>query len=219
MQAGMRRRLRVGVLCLLMLLCSTVFDSVSAAKGQGIALAWSTGFMHIPTQSQPTPLARPSGAARRDPTVSPPQSPPAAPSEMGQVIVVSEAAQWLWVFQDRRLVYATPVTTGRPTLATPRGTFHVLSKSRDIVFRSAWPQGSPYYYTPEHVTYALYFRATGFYIHDAPWRTSFGPGSEVPHTNPDGSRETGSHGCVNVPTAAGAWLYAHIAVGATIAID
>lgn len=135
------------------------------------------------------------------------------------MIVVNETVQWLWVFQNRQLLYATPVTTGEPELATPRGTFHVLTKSRDLMFTSSWPPGSRFYYTPEHVNYALYFRATGFYIHDAPWRTSFGPGSAEPHTNPDGSQETGSHGCINVPTTAGAWLYAHIAVGATIAIE
>ena len=38
------------------------------------------------------------------------------PALSGQLILVSESQQWLWVYQDRQLVYATPITTGRPDL-------------------------------------------------------------------------------------------------------
>jgi lipoprotein-anchoring transpeptidase ErfK/SrfK len=147
-----------------------------------------------------------------------PQPAQGAPQIGGQVIVVSLTQQWLWVYANRQLVFNSPIASGRPELPTPIGTYHVLTKNRDLVFHSPWGPGSPYYYTPEHINYALYFRAAGFYIHDAPWRQSFGPGSEAPHTNPDGSQETGSHGCVNVPTATGAWLFDTIQVGATIII-
>jgi lipoprotein-anchoring transpeptidase ErfK/SrfK len=141
-----------------------------------------------------------------------------APATDTPVILVSIGQQWLWVYDHRQLVYATEVTTAMPGLATPLGTFQVESKAADTWFTSPWPIGSPYYYTPEHVNYALLFRWGGFYIHDAPWRQSFGPGSDLPHTTPDGRAETGSHGCVDVPTAAGAWLYAWARVGTTISI-
>ena len=50
----------------------------------------------------------------------------------------------------------------------------------------------------------MYFADDGYYIHDAPWRYCFGPGTNVPHicSNANGVGETDSHGCVNVPTPA-----------------
>jgi hypothetical protein len=143
---------------------------------------------------------------------------PAEPPTPGQLIVVSLSQQWLWAYQDGKLVFATPVATGREHLRTPSGVYSVLSKSANVVFHSPWPASSPYYYTPEHVNYALLFRAGGFYIHDAPWREVFGPGSESPHGTPSGGVENGSHGCVNVPTLAADWLYRWAQVGTSIQI-
>jgi lipoprotein-anchoring transpeptidase ErfK/SrfK len=145
-------------------------------------------------------------------------APPSVPTQRGQVILVSLSQQWLWAFEDGQLLFATPVATGREHLRTPSGAYQVISKSADVVFHSPWPIGSPYYYTPEHINYALLFRAGGFYIHDAPWREVFGPGGESPHITPSGGVEDGSHGCVNVPTLAGDWLYRWARVGAMIQI-
>jgi hypothetical protein len=141
-----------------------------------------------------------------------------APDWPGQVILVSVTQQWLWAYQDSKLVFATPVTTGMPWLWTPQGVYRITSKVEDTVFYSPWPPSSPFYYTPEHVDYALFFRQKGFYIHDAPWRQAFGPGTEVPHTDPDGTYETGSHGCVNVTYGAGKWLYNWTNLGASVDI-
>jgi lipoprotein-anchoring transpeptidase ErfK/SrfK len=141
------------------------------------------------------------------------------PTVSGQLILVNLTQQWLWAYDSGRLLMASPVTTGMPYLWTPQGTFPVRDRVRDTMFYSPWPPSSPWYYTPEHVNYALFFRDKGFYIHDAPWRRYFGPGTEVPHTNPDGTQETGSHGCVNMPTPAGQWLYNWAQLGATIVID
>lgn len=140
------------------------------------------------------------------------------PNLPGQVILVNVTQQWLWAYQDGKMVFATPVTTAMPELWTPQGTFPITVKRTDQMFYSPWAPGSPFYYTPEHVNYEMLFREKGFYIHDAPWRHAFGPGTEVPHTNPDGTQETGSHGCVEVVTPAGAWLYNWAAIGATVDI-
>lgn len=136
----------------------------------------------------------------------------------GQLILVSLGQQWLWAYQDRQLLYDTPMTSGRPDLPTPDGTFSVQYKVYNVMFYSPWPPGSPYYYSPEHVNYGLYFLDNGYFIHDAPWRQVFGPGTNYPHTDPNGTRTTGSHGCVEVPTPAGAWLYQWAQNGATIVI-
>ncbi len=133
------------------------------------------------------------------------------PKVSGQVILVSTTQQWLWAYQDGRLVIASPVTTGRPELPTPKGHFTVLNKQTNITFYSPWPVGSPFYYYPTHINYAMEFKSGGFYIHDAWWRHEFGPGSQYVHNAGDGS-ETGTHGCVNLPedTTIALFNWAHV---------
>lgn len=152
------------------------------------------------------------------PGLAVPPAPGGAPDVAGQVILISLSQQWLWAYQDRNLAFANPVTTGKEWLWTPQGTYHIQYKVQDTWFYSPWGPDSPYYYAPEHVNYALYFRDKGYYIHDAPWRHAFGPGTNVPHTSPDGTQEDGSHGCVNVATTAGKWLFDWTQVGATVII-
>lgn len=166
----------------------------------------------------PTAVRQPPPAP---PTATPPPGPAPAggvPQVYGQLILVSLSQQWLWAYQDRHLLYDTPMTSGMPQLPTPDGTFQVQFHAADITFYSPWQPPSPYYYAPEHVNYALYFLYDGYYIHDAPWRETFGPGTNYPHTEPDGTTATGSHGCVNVPTPAGKWLYYWAYDGATVVI-
>ncbi|MGE5333644.1 MAG: L,D-transpeptidase [Nitrososphaerota archaeon] len=140
------------------------------------------------------------------------------PATGGKVILVSLSQQWLWAYQDGKLVFANPVATGMRNLRTPRGTFYITYTLRDTTIYSPWPRSSPYYYPPEHINYALHFRAGGFYIHDAPWRQMFGPGAQDPHTTPDGSGESGSHGGVNMTTSAAAWLYDWAPVGTNVEV-
>lgn len=140
------------------------------------------------------------------------------PQVYGQLILVNLSQQWLWAYQDRHLLYDTPMTSGRPELPTPDGSFYVHFHVYNVMFISPWPYGSPYYYAPEHVNYGLYFLDDGYYIHDAPWRQVFGPGTNYPHTDPNGTQTTGSHGCVEVPTSAGAWLAQWAQDGAAVVI-
>jgi lipoprotein-anchoring transpeptidase ErfK/SrfK len=151
-------------------------------------------------------------------TTTMPQPSAGVPQYGGQVILVSLSKQWLWAYQDQQLVLASPVTTGMPQLPTPRGSYAVQRKETNVTFYSLWPQGSPFYYSPEHINYAMYFRDIGYYIHDAPWRHAFGPGTQYPHIDPDGTHETGSHGCVNMPTPAATTLYHWVGLGARVII-
>jgi lipoprotein-anchoring transpeptidase ErfK/SrfK len=134
----------------------------------------------------------------------------------GKLIVVSLSNQWLIALDNGRRVLDTPVTTGRPELPTPAGTFHILAKYQHYTFISPWPQGSPFYYPPSLTNYALQFRGDGYFIHDAPWRTQFGPGTNLPHDDP--GDPLGSHGCVNVPLSAAKALYTWAGVGTTVRI-
>ncbi|HEX6540946.1 MAG TPA: L,D-transpeptidase [Ktedonobacterales bacterium] len=216
------RRLRV--LVVLSLAACVTLVGVGGSMLAGIVPDWThigqpSASAHQP-HSQVTSTATPAPQACRcrSVTQNAPQPKTGIPQYSGQVILVSLSQQWLWAYQDGKLVLASPVTTGMPQLPTPQGDYSVQYKETNTTFYSYWGPGSPFYYPPEHINYAMYFRDTGYYIHDAPWRHAFGPGTEYPHTDPDGTHETGSHGCVNMPTPAAATLYAWTGVGARVII-
>src|SRR5437660_4136758 len=62
-----------------------------------------------------------------------------------KLIVVSVSQQWMHDYANGQEVYSAPVTTGRPELPTPMGTYHVYQKLSPTTFYSPWPQGSPYW--------------------------------------------------------------------------
>jgi lipoprotein-anchoring transpeptidase ErfK/SrfK len=201
--------------CIVVALCVTMSAcSLSLESDASNALAPSTSTPGKPSATlPPTPVASPTAL----PT-APPITGPQAPVATGKVILIDLNQQWLWAFADGTLQFATPVTTGRPGMETPTGTFQVLGTLTETWFTSAWPPGSPQYFAPELVHYGLYFQAVGFYIHDASWRQQFGPGTNVAHIEPDGTRSTGSHGCVELSVAASQWLYRWAPVGTLIVI-
>jgi lipoprotein-anchoring transpeptidase ErfK/SrfK len=139
-------------------------------------------------------------------------------SSKGKVIVVNTTKQWLYAYQDGKQVFNTAVTTGRPELYTPLGNYKVLSKVSPTTFYSPWPPGSPYYYEPTHINYALLFDYRGLYIHDAWWRAAFGPGTNTWHNDPKAGWVTGSHGCVNTALDAAKWIYNWAPVGTVVQI-
>lgn len=108
----------------------------------------------------------------------------------GKVIVVSLQKQELMALENGAVKLDTVVTTGRPALPTPPGVYHIIFKSSPYHMVSPWPTSSPYYYHPVDMKYAMEFINDGTFLHDAPWRSRYGPG-----TNGD----NGTHGCVNVP--------------------
>lgn len=130
----------------------------------------------------------------------------------GKVIDVDVTTQSAIFFDDGCIAGSALVTTGRPGLRTPTGTFHIYAKYSPITLISPWPQSSPYYYSPENAAYAMEFLRGGFFIHDAPWEPApaFGPGSE--------NGVDASHGCVHIPTPTMAWLYAWSPVGTTVIV-
>jgi lipoprotein-anchoring transpeptidase ErfK/SrfK len=127
---------------------------------------------------------------------------------VGKVIVISLARQELSAYFNGQPVYTTLVTTGRPALPTPPGNYKVLRKNHPWEMVSDFPQSSPYWYPPTWVQYTLWFRDDGYAIHDAPWRSTYGPGTE----------QAGSHGCVNVPMPIMESLYAWADVGTRVIV-
>ncbi|GCF11331.1 hypothetical protein KDI_48950 [Dictyobacter arantiisoli] len=136
----------------------------------------------------------------------------------GKVIKVNLTTQHIYAYNNGTIVYDALISSGQPNLLTPTGNFTIISKLHPATFYSPWPQGSPYYYAPLHINYALGFQGTLLFLHDAYWRgNDFGPGTNVPHTVA-GKTMTGSHGCVEMSTADAAWFYNWAAIGTPLII-
>jgi len=130
--------------------------------------------------------------------------PPPPPPPPLRHIVVSLSAQHLWAYQGNQLVLETDVTTGRPELPTPAGHYAIFAKYSPYEFISPWPYGSPYWYPSAWTNWAMEFIQGGYFLHDAPWRTWYGPGSNF---------GDGTHGCVNIPHDPMAFLYGWAQIG------
>ncbi len=127
-----------------------------------------------------------------------------------QVLMVSLVEQVMRVYQQGKLVRSYYVTTGRQERPSPPGVWTILERKAPIVFTSADPKGSPYWFPDTPIKYALLYRWGGDFVHDAPWRASFGPGTQFPHADAGGNTAynfDGSHGCINLSESDASWVY------------
>jgi LysM repeat protein len=143
---------------------------------------------------------------------------PEAPRAEGKVILVSVSEQYLWAYEDGEVQVESFVTTGRPGADTPIGSWEVLVKYTDYRFISPYPEGHEFYYNSQVSNYSLRYSWNGYHIHDAPWRSDYGPGTSVPHQDSLGRWQTGSIGCVNVTGDAMARLFEWAEVGTPIVV-
>jgi hypothetical protein len=135
-----------------------------------------------------------------------------------KVILVSTEDQWAHMYENGREVYNTAVTTGGPELPTDHGVFHIYEKISPFVFHSPWPPDSPFYYPPTPITYWMPFDG-GEGLHDAWWRSNFGPGSNLQPTYlGTGNYILGTHGCVNLPQDAAAFVWDWAPLGTTVVV-
>jgi lipoprotein-anchoring transpeptidase ErfK/SrfK len=138
------------------------------------------------------------------------QQPVAFNGGAGKVIVVSLGRQALTAYQDGTAVLTTLVATGRPALPTPPGVYHIFARYSPYQMISPWPYGSPYWYPNSWTNFAMEFAGGGYFIHDAPWRTWYGPGSNI---------YNGTHGCVNVPYSPMSFLWKWSPIGTTVIVQ
>jgi lipoprotein-anchoring transpeptidase ErfK/SrfK len=91
------------------------------------------------------------------------------------------------------------------------GSYHIEAAYTPFTFVSPWPPGSPYWYPPTPVTWAMPFY-DGDFLHNDPGEpaSAFGKGSEY--------GAYASHGCVHVPHAAMAFLFHWLPIGATVVV-
>lgn len=135
-----------------------------------------------------------------------------------KLILVSTEDQSAQLYDHGNVIYSTPVTTGGPELPTDHGVFHIYFKASPFEFHSPWPPDSPYYYPPTPVQFWMPFDgAEG--LHDASWRSNFGPGSNLAPTDlGTGNYILGTHGCVNLPYDAAQFIWDWAPVGTTVAV-
>ena len=129
---------------------------------------------------------------------------------VGKLIVISLSRQVLTAYQDGAAVMTTFVATGRPQLPTPPGVYRIFARYSPYKMISPWPYGSPYWYPDSWTNWAMEFAGGGYFIHDAPWRSWYGPGSNI---------YNGTHGCVNVPYSQMSFLWNWAPVGTTVVVQ
>lgn len=129
-----------------------------------------------------------------------------------RLIIVSVQGQHLVAYQDGRVVIDTPVTTGRPALATDVGAMRVLRKDSPWTMQSPWPKGSPEWYPDTVVQMVVWFTKNGEGLHDASWQPSatLGPGSQF--------GPFASHGCIHLTPAAVRTLFDWAPIGTPVVV-
>ncbi len=131
-------------------------------------------------------------------------------------VLVSTEGEWIEWFQGPTMIGQSLATTGNPSLPTVKGHFTIFAKFSPFTFVSEDPPGSPDWYPPSPVSYAMEFQNQGYFIHDAPWRSAFGPGTNGP--GQPGTNYGGTHGCVNVPLNVAAELFAWAPIGTPVVV-
>ncbi|MBX6771658.1 MAG: L,D-transpeptidase family protein [Chloroflexi bacterium] len=134
-----------------------------------------------------------------------------------KVIRIWLGRQVLTAYDGDTPFLTTLITSGGADLPTPVGTFEILQKSTPFVFHSPFPRGSKYWFPDVKSNFAMLFdQADADFIHDAPWRTRFGPGTNGPGI--PGQPFTGSHGCVETPVSVMPRLYPWTPLGTPVVI-
>lgn len=122
----------------------------------------------------------------------------------GKYIEVNLSKQHLWVYQDQKVIFESPVTSGATGAGYPtvQGLFSIQAKQTN---RNLNGYAIGYNYNV-FVSYWMPFYGN-YGLHDASWRSAFG-GSDYYYG--------GSHGCVNLPTATAAFIYGWADVGTPV---
>ena len=118
--------------------------------------------------------------------------------------------QHLWFVKDGSVVLESDFVSGKesdPSRLTPNGTYYIYNKERNRVLRGTkQPNGKYEYESP--VSYWMPFNK-GIGLHDASWRSTFGGDIYI---------NSGSHGCINLPTGFAGSLYSQIYVNLPVVV-
>lgn len=138
-------------------------------------------------------------------------TPAVTDKKLGRAILVDLSRRKLWLYDHSTMLKTYGVAIGMPGHATPRGTFKVIAKAKNPVWRnpgSAWAVNMPSYIpggpTNPLGTRALYINAPAIRIHGTHKTWSIG--------------RAASHGCVRVANSNIEKLYPLVPVGTKVFI-
>lgn len=166
------------------------------------------------SNSPSVPVISPANSSNHGATAATTATGPCASNKLDSFLLVSVSQRHLWACQGSKVLYDTPVVTGIEYLAadkTPTGTYHIYSKLTNQTLTGADTTGT----WSDPVQYWMPFlnNKYGTYgLHDATWRDNSAFGNISPNS------ADASHGCVELPLAASAWLYNWAQVGTTVTI-
>jgi hypothetical protein len=132
-----------------------------------------------------------------------------------KLLLVSISKRHMWACEHAKSAYDAPVITGMnayDATVTPPGTYHIYGKQKDTVLTGSDASGS----WRDPVSYWMPFldNQYGTYgFHDATWRND----KEFGNVSPDSS--DASHGCVELPLDAAAWVYNWAPVGTPVTVE
>lgn len=144
-----------------------------------------------PALAPSRPRAQQAVAPARPVATRPARRQASAPTSSGKAIVVNLSRQWMYAFQDGQQVFDAPVTTGRDGMETPAGRYSIYAKIKNQTM-SGVTDGEPW--VVPNVPNVMYING-GVALHGTYWHRLFGSGVRV------------SHGCINLPLDAAAWVY------------
>lgn len=119
-------------------------------------------------------------------------------------IVIDRAREILYAYDGDTLFMEQAISVGLELTPTPTGTFSIYRKMPASYMQGPVEGGSDQFYDLPGVPWDLYFTRDGGAIHGAYWHDNFG--------------SPWSHGCVNLPPAAAAILYAWADLGTPVTV-
>jgi lipoprotein-anchoring transpeptidase ErfK/SrfK len=124
------------------------------------------------------------------------------------VATIDDKTHQMTIVRNGKVEKTFPVSMGKPSHATPNGTYYVLEKFPDIVMDSA-TYGVPATAAEGYklnVKLAVRMDNSGNFVHSAPWSVG------------DQGKRNVSHGCVNLSPENAKWFYDNFGSGDPIVI-
>ncbi|MFC0315086.1 L,D-transpeptidase [Gordonia phosphorivorans] len=166
-----------------------------------------------PTIDVPQIPGLPTSPEKPKPKTTEPSVPgvPAMPNvstKTGYVALADDATHTIYWWKDGKYLKQMPISMGSDRFPTDNGVYRTMEKYRDMYMDSSTygvPIDSPDGYRT-YVEYATRMSNSGIFIHAAPWSV-----------NQQGNTNV-SHGCINVSTENGRWVYENIETGTPIVV-
>lgn len=119
-----------------------------------------------------------------------------------KLIAIDIGKQMLYAWEEGRIIYQTPVSTGLPLSPTRRGKFKIYLKYDVQPHMRGYSPYKGSYDLPK-VPHVMYYSGN-YSIHGTYWHNNFG--------------RPASNGCVNVPLESAKWLYDFAPQGTQVVI-